>query len=712
MAGVTVTQAASPTFSMQEIVGDYGGGKGMRWRELVLGLTLLIAAAGGGMGAAAASPPAQTGVHGRIPAVAHTTQPVLAALHVMAAAFPTARDGYIAGTHTSGKHAAGFVEGTSDGGKTWHPLALLPGIAFHSLTFQNAQRGLAVAEPASLQQISTGPQQLFQTVNGGRTWTPVGTVPGVISSVVVAPSGTAWISVSQACNRRACPPGAVLEQVGSGLATVWNAPGPVLSLARHGSQMTAEVAVITAKSLTVRLYTRSHGTTWTAGGSIAGFPWFNGVSTGSPPAAGQLLWTSANHGLASVYSMATCAMHGCGVTQVSATNNGGASWTPTKRVNISCQFGPLLAGGDGEVAVAQGVGLAACAGPETQVFVSPDGGVHFPSRTRFPETPLENLGIGGGGLIWGVTGKSVIVSHDGGRRWSQIFPAPTPTGPISAVSQRLAYGAGDQSNPAAILRSVNGGSTWQVVGSLGPREAAAIAFLGTRRGWIGAVPVQGEFQTSQALLHTTNGALHWSAAWSAAKPGTPTFAALRFFAQGRGVWLDISDDCAGACGAFGASTNNGGRTWHALSSPQVPPITMSAAILSPRTFIVITLDVAGGPSGMYKTTNAGKTWHEILSMPYDRFNGNFALSFPTARVGYLVVNDVKSPGAGAQSQRSVLALLKTTNGGRSWSVIDLPHIPDDWYASVSFSNPRDGFLSADDTLWKTTDGGRSWTEMP
>ena len=87
---------------------------------------------------------------------------------------------------------------------------------------------------------------------------------------------------------------------------------------------------------------------------------------------------------------------------------------------------------------------------------------------------VRHLGVGAGGLIWGTTGQAIIVSHNGGRSWDQMFPAPTPTGPISAVSRGVAYGAGDQSNPAAILKTVNGGTTWQVMSSLGAREAAAI----------------------------------------------------------------------------------------------------------------------------------------------------------------------------------------------------------------------------------------------
>lgn len=670
-------------------------------------------AASGTPKASSRTPPSGTpteSVHRGSPAEVQVTQPALSGLQMMAASFPTPQDGFVSGTYSAGRHTAGFVAGTTNGGKTWHPLAH-SATAFTSLTFENPRQGWAVGQPAALQQRSTGPQTLFRTVNGGLTWTPVEKVRGSISSVVVTRDG-AWISESGPCTKTGCA-GAVLKQDGATFKRVWSAPGPVLSLALHHTQMTAEVATGTSqsKSLVVQLFTTATGKTWIAGGPIASFPGY-GPPSMDAPMSGQLTWTSPNDGLASVFSLGSCAMGGCGISEVTETQNGGARWSPMKSVQIGCQFQPLLAGRGRDVAVAQGVNLAACSGPQTQLFGSTDGGLHFGRRTRWPDTPLMALGMGAGGRLWAVTGGSVIVSHDGGSHWTQAFPAPTPTG-LTLANSRVAYGAGDQSNPAALLKTVDGGTTWRVIGSLGDREAVAIAFPWPGDGWLGAMPLQGEFKTSAALLHTTDGGKRWSAV---AGGGTPThghtfYPTMRFFSPTHGVWLNLPANCAGSCPAFGATTADGGQTWRVLPSPNVPGNIVSAAILSPHTFLVVTLGILGDPSGIYETTNTGKTWRKILNTP-SNLNGAFDVSFPTSRVGYMVVNDVKSPRAENTPQRAVLAILKTTDGGRIWTLHDLPHVPDDWFASISFATTRDGLLATNGTLWKTTDGGRIWREMP
>ncbi|PSR20457.1 MAG: hypothetical protein C7B45_14920 [Sulfobacillus acidophilus] len=687
----------------------------MRIARVVLMVTLLMAALVGASGLGAAPLRTIASIQPGRPAIVHNTQPALASQRILATTFLTAQQGFLSGTQVSGQRTVGFVDGTDNGGVTWHLLGQTSGIALSSLRFVSAKAGWALGESIEQEKSGLSPRELFDTTNGGRTWTPVITALAPISSLVITPAGVPWISINGPCNKTACS-GSVMTPVNRRLATVWRAPGPVIALAWHHAQMTAEVALGTSKSqaLTVQLYRRGSSGSWTP----VGTPLMRYGSMGPPtqyvPLAGQLLWTSNTRALASVFSIGSCAMGGCGISEVVQTQDSGQHWSLVKSVQIGCQFEPLLAGRADHAVVVQNVNLAACAGPGTDLFVTNNGGLHFTRPMQWPQTAIASIGVGKAGMLWAVAnGTSVIISRDGGQQWIQRFPSPTPSGSLVSVNSQVAYGAGDQSNPAALLKTINGGITWHVQASLGMREAVAVAVPSPQDEWVAAVPVPGEFNISPVWLHSTDGGRHWSKAAGSPAAHQTFYPVIRFFSSRQALWINLPANCAGSCPAFGAKTRNGGVTWQPLRGSNVPPNIVSAAIVSPHTIIVATLGVSHSPAGIYETTNTGQSWHRLSALPA-RLNGAFDLAFPTPRIGYMVVNNVTRPAnkKDGQPQKALLAILKTTDGGRVWTLHNLPHIPDNYFSSITFINPQSGLLDADGLIWKTTNGGISWTEMP
>lgn len=106
------------------------------------------------------------------------------------------------------------------------------------------------------------------------------------------------------------------------------------------------------------------------------------------------------------------------------------------------------------------------------------------------------------------------------------------------------------------------------------------------------------------------------------------------------------------------------------------------------------LAFACGYGVLARSRDAGRTWE---SLPYDG-DHFFSMSFPTARVGYVVGY------AGT--------MLKTEDGGESWQYLrkgGAIWVRDEAFRKVVFQDERTGFITGDHgTLWYTKDGGESW----
>lgn len=126
----------------------------------------------------------------------------------------------------------------------------------------------------------------------------------------------------------------------------------------------------------------------------------------------------------------------------------------------------------------------------------------------------------------------------------------------------------------------------------------------------------------------------------------------------------------------------------------------------------------GGERGLYKSTNGGKTWNNILSKgPYTGVT-DIAFDPRDSKVIYAVTH---------QRHRTVAALInggpesgiwKSTDAGKTWSALkkglpsaDMgkigiavsPQKPDVIYATIELANHKGGF-------WRSTDAGRTWSK--
>jgi photosystem II stability/assembly factor-like uncharacterized protein len=242
-----------------------------------------------------------------------------------------------------------------------------------------------------------------------------------------------------------------------------------------------------------------------------------------------------------------------------------------------------------------------------------------------------------------------------------------------------------------IFRTIDGGATWQNQLSDYTVYFRCISFADALHGFAGTL-------TSDALLYrTVDGGAHWNVVSNIPEPRPSALC---------GLWSATSQVIYGVGSYYGPArvikSVDGGATW---SSQDLAPL---ASTLIDVYFKSATEGFAVGGidefpstirSVVLHTTNGGATWQQVyVGTRYAEWG--WKISFPTPLTGYVSLEREGSP----------MYLLKTTNGGPSWTELAFENYNEQ---GIGFATTQIGWIGGlYNPTFGTTDGGATWTQTP
>lgn len=230
-----------------------------------------------------------------------------------------------------------------------------------------------------------------------------------------------------------------------------------------------------------------------------------------------------------------------------------------------------------------------------------------------------------------------------------------------------------------ILRTTDGGETWNQQSSGTTRALFSVDFLNTDDGF-----AVGGYGT---LLTTHNG----GESWSTSLVGESSMVNKIIFTDNNTGWIGAD--------AFIYKTIDGGVSWDTVYQNYDMSIYDMEFLSSTEGWAVGMLYDNGYQSYILHTTDGGNTWTQqfspITPQPFVNYQVN-GVDFVSATEGYVVT--------------AVGDILKTTDAGSNWVEVSSSSYPK--LSDVKFSNLSDGVAVGDGGLiLKTTDAGLTWTQI-
>lgn len=168
-----------------------------------------------------------------------------------------------------------------------------------------------------------------------------------------------------------------------------------------------------------------------------------------------------------------------------------------------------------------------------------------------------------------------------------------------------------------------------------------------------------------------------------------------------------------AVGRVGSPANimvshDGGTTWTSRSMQADCKMLFDIKMLDKNTGFACAAtseDITQSHALILKTTDGGQTWKKVYESNRP-FETTWKVSFPTAKVGYVTIQSY-NPDPNVKQQR----VAKTTDGGETWTEINLVEEAGAREFGIGFIDENHGFVGTMNSGFETKDGGTTWTKI-
>lgn len=156
-------------------------------------------------------------------------------------------------------------------------------------------------------------------------------------------------------------------------------------------------------------------------------------------------------------------------------------------------------------------------------------------------------------------------------------------------------------------------------------------------------------------------------------------------------------------------SNDGGETWQSRSMQADGKMLFDIKMFNTMEGIACAAtdeNIAASHALILLTKDGGSTWAKVYesTRPYET---TWKISFPTRNIGYVTIQSY-NPDTSLKQQR----IAKTTDGGISWTEMNLAEDAQAREFGVGFTSEEHGFVGTMNSGYETHDGGKTWKRSP